>query len=109
MLSNTDIEDLIYKLKIPYFNGCISKYLLPTKLKKGSYVLNMENDRDEHGKLNMGTHWIACYVSRNNTPIYWDSFGFPPALVIEKYLKKTKKRIAYSNKEIQNINSEISD
>ena len=52
----------------PRFNGVYSTKNLPNKIKKGPYVINL----DEYE--NTGTHWIALFV-KTNEAIYFDSFG----------------------------------
>ena len=41
---------------------------LPKKIKKGVYVINLDEYAD------VGTHWIALFCNRNET-VYFDSFG----------------------------------
>ena len=52
----------------PRFNGAYSRNNLPKKIKKGAYVINL----DEYE--NTGLHWIALFV-KTNEAIYFDSFG----------------------------------
>ena len=52
----------------PRFNGVYSRNNLPKKIKKGAYVINL----DEYE--NTGTHWIAFFVKTNEV-IYFNSFG----------------------------------
>ena len=49
------------------FNGAYSRDNLPNKIKDGAYVINL----DEHSDI--GTHWIALWVSINNVT-YFASF-----------------------------------
>ena len=51
----------------PRFNGVYSRNNLPKTIKKGAYIINLDEYND------IGTHWIALYVSINC--IYFDSFG----------------------------------
>ena len=51
----------------PWFNGIYSRNNLPKAIKKGAYVINL----DEYDDID--THWIALYV--RNDCIYFDSFG----------------------------------
>ena len=50
------------------FNGVYSRDNLPSKIKDGAYVINLDDYSD------IGTHWIALYV-KNNDITYFDSFG----------------------------------
>ena len=64
----TNIEISEYYASEPRFNGIYSRNNLPNKIKKGAYVINL----DEYE--NTGTHWIALFV-KTNEAIYFDSFG----------------------------------
>ena len=64
----TNIEINEYYVNEPRFNGVYSRNNLPKKIKKGAYVINL----DEYE--NTGTHWIALFVKTNEV-IYFDSFG----------------------------------
>ena len=65
-LTNIKISEY-YKCE-PRFNGVYSRNNLPNKIKKGAYVINL----DEYE--NTGTHWVALFV-KTNEAIYFDSFG----------------------------------
>ena len=64
----TNIEISVYYANEPRFNGVYSRNNLPKTIKKGAYVINL----DEYE--NTGTHWIALFVKTNEV-IYFDSFG----------------------------------
>ena len=64
----TDMEINEYYKNEPKFNGVYSKNNLPNKIKKGAYVINL----DEYE--NTGTHWVSLFV-KTNEAIYFDSFG----------------------------------
>ena len=57
-----------YYKNIPRFNGVYSRNNLPNKIKKGAYVINL----DEYE--NTGTHWVSLFVKTKYT-VYFDSFG----------------------------------
>ena len=65
-LTNIVINE--YYINEPRFNGVYSRNNLPNKIKKGAYVINI----DEY--QNTGTHWTASFV-KTNEAIYFDSFG----------------------------------
>ena len=52
----------------PRFNGVYSRNNLPKIIKKGAYVINL----DEYA--NIGTHWIGVFVKPKYT-VYFDNFG----------------------------------
>ena len=64
----TNIEINEYYKNEPRFNGVYSRNNLPKIIKKGAYVINL----DEYA--NIGTHWIALFVKPKYT-VYFDSFG----------------------------------
>ena len=65
-LTNIDISEH-YKNE-PRFNGVYSRNNLPNKIKKGAYVINL----DEYE--NTGKHWVSLFVKTKYT-VYFDSFG----------------------------------
>ena len=65
-LTNFEISEC-YKNE-PKFNGAYSRNNLPKTIKKGAYVINLE----EYEK--MGTHWVALFVKPKFT-VYFDSLG----------------------------------
>ena len=62
------IEICEYYKNEPKFNGLYSRNNLPKTVKKGVYVINLDEYK------NMGTHWIALFVKPKYT-VYFDSFG----------------------------------
>ena len=61
-------EDMNDIMKIIKALGLHSRNNLPNKIKKGAYVINL----DEYE--NTGTHWVSLFVKTNES-IYFDSFG----------------------------------
>ena len=57
-----------YYINAPRFNGVYSRNNLPDKIKKGAYVINL----DEYEYT--GTHWIPLFFKPKEV-IYFDSFG----------------------------------
>ena len=81
-LTNIGISE--YCKNEPRFNGVYSRNNLPNKIKKGAYVINL----DEYE--NTGTHWVSSFVKYNKV-IYFDSFG------IEHIPKEINKFINNNN------------
>ena len=77
-LTNTEISD--YYKNEPRFNGVYLRNNLPNKIKKGAYVINL----DEYE--NTGTHWVSLFVKTKYT-VYFDSF------VVEHIPKEINKFI----------------
>ena len=64
----TNIEISEYYKNESRFNGVYSRNNLSDKIKKGAYVINL----DEYA--NIGTHWIVLFVKPKYT-VYFFSFG----------------------------------
>ena len=64
----TNIEISEYYKNEPKFNGVYSRNNLSNKIKKGAYVINL----DEYE--NTDTHWVSLFVKPKYT-VYIDSFG----------------------------------
>ena len=55
-LTNFEISE--FSKNEPRFNGVYSRDNLPKTIKKGAYVINLDEYTD------IGTHWIALYVKK---------------------------------------------
>ena len=76
----TNIEINEYYKNEPKFNGVYSSNNLPNKIKKGAFVINLDEYEDT------GTHWVPLFVKPKYT-VYFDSF------VIEHIPKEINKFI----------------
>ena len=90
-LANIEINE--YYKNEPRFNGAYSRNNLPNKIKKGAYVINL----DEYE--NTGTHWVSLFVKPKYT-VYFDSFGIEH---IPKEINKFINNDIKSNKNIIKI------
>jgi hypothetical protein len=95
-LNSQQIEQLIKKANIKNFNGVYSKNKIKQPLKKGWYILNMENYEDGDG-----THWV-CYYHDEPKALYSDSFGIIPPVEI---LELVPNKLLYTTQQIQNEKS----
>ena len=64
----TNIEINEYCKNEPRFNSVYSRDNLPKTIKKGAYVINLDEFE------NTGTHWDSLFVKTKYT-VYFDSFG----------------------------------
>ena len=81
-LKNFEIQK--YYQNEPRFNGVFSRNNLPTKIKDGAYIINLDEYAD------VGTHWIALFCNRNEI-VYFNSFG------VEHVPEEIKKFIGNKN------------
>ena len=95
-LTNFEIQE--YYQNEPRFNGVFSRDNLGSAVKNGAYVINLDEYHD------IGTHWVALYVT-NKTIMYFDSFG------VEHIPREIMKTISISNLEVCKANeiSELKD
>jgi hypothetical protein len=93
-LSDKDIIHILKSQGIK-FNGIFMKDELPSKLKQGFYIINLQSSN-----IGDGTHWTVLYYSYKHS-LYFDAFGFVPPVEVEQKLN----RYAYNNKQIQNLES----
>ena len=109
-LTNIEISD--YYKNEPRFNGVYSRNSLPKTIKKGAYVINL----DEYE--NTGTHWVALFV-KTNEAIYFDSFGIEHIpkeinkfinndMTKSSYLKRTAEPSASARSALAGIKRNIS-
>jgi hypothetical protein len=93
-LSNIEIEDKLklYNIKL---NGIIMSNEL-NKLYNGFYIVNLDRVGGS------GTHWTCLYYD-GKINYYFDSFGQPPNIHIEKILGPI---FIYNKEQIQNIKSD---
>ena len=85
----TNFEIQLYYQNEPRFNGVYSRDNLSDKIKRGAYVINL----DEYS--NIGNHWIALNVNAK-TVTYFDSFGV-------EHIPKEIKKFINNKKIIENI------
>lgn len=102
--TNHQLADICEKHNIPLV-GVYSKNDLPQKPADGCYIVNLSDSHDANGQQLPGTHWVAFWVEKKKC-CYFDSFGIPPPLAVQKLLKPLV-RYPYSNITIQNLNSSV--
>ena len=93
MLTDCQIKDLAKKMNIPLERVCFKDQLPQKPLKYiCSYIINMDNELDEEGKPNEGSHWVCFQINKYKSGvkegIYFDSYGQPPPEIVEKYAGK---------------------
>jgi len=109
MLTDKQLEELSVKMNIP-LEDIIFKDQTPSTFKfNKSYIVNLEDEYDEGGNLNSGSHWTCLQINKypNGTiqSIYFDPFGIPPPKEIIECFKRTTGKIhfPYNTKDIQSL------
>ena len=92
MLTNFQLEDLSKKMDIPLKTICFKDELKESgKLEYNkAYIINLQNEYDEDGKMNGGSHWtcfqVNKYPSGNICGVYHDSFGTAPPESVKEFV-----------------------
>ena len=91
----TNIEISEYYKNEPRFNDVYFRNNLPNKIRKGEYIINL----DEYE--NTGTHWVSLFVKPKYT-VYFDSFGVEHIpKEINKFIRSKELGPAVGNKKIK--------
>ena len=105
MLTDIQVKDLAKKMNIPLERVCFKDELLEKPLKYNvSYIVNMENEFDDEGNPNDGSHWVCLQVNKYKSGVkegvYFDSYGKKYPQVIEKFVGCS---IPYNKKDLQSL------
>jgi len=107
-LTDTQIEELCKKMNVD-LAGCYFKDELPPLEFNKGYLVNLEDEFNEKGELNVGSHWTAFVVVKYPTgkidPIYFDAFGCPPPEEVKDKIEKFAKvkYLPHNTKDIQSM------
>ena len=110
MLSDTQLFDLAGRMSVPLEAVAFKDDLPPLKFNR-VYIVNLEDELDEHGKPNTGSHWTAFYTVKhpNDTvdSMYFDPFGAAPPRDVKKFVEKlTGESLPHTAKDIQSLMGE---
>ena len=91
MLTNFQLEELCDKMGIPlegiYFKSDLKDLTL--KYNK-SYIINLENELNEDGERNEGSHWTCFQVNeikdKSLQGIWFDSYGAPSPVEVNEFV-----------------------
>lgn len=92
-LSNIDIMN--YYSSDLLFKGVFSRNQLPTKIEKGNYIINLDDNTGP------GTHWVAVSNVLKDKCVYFDSFGVYIPEEVVKFMKTSGKEIIRNMYRIQ--------
>jgi hypothetical protein len=105
MLTDTQINDLAVKMNIPLIFCGFKTELAANKLQYNkSYIVNLEDEFDEFGHPNEGSHYtcfqVNKYPSGKKIGVYFDSFGQPPPQIVDKFVGF---KLPYNTKDVQSL------
>ena len=106
-LTNLQLIDLSKRMGFPLAGVFYKSELKDQPLKYNtSYVVNLEDEYDEQGRPNNGSHYVCCYVKKcpngNIQPIAFDSYGVAPCKEIVDFIGLGHTP-PYSTKDIQSV------
>jgi hypothetical protein len=106
MLTNIQVEDLAERMKVPLECVVFKSELTNMTLKYNkSYIINLENEFDEDGQNNQGSHYVAFqvnhYLDKADEHVYFDSYGCAPPNEVLLFCKV--KEMPYSEIDVQSI------
>lgn len=107
MLSNFDVINLVEKMNIPNFKGCFYKDQLNKVEPNSSYIINLNSELDEDGKISKGSHWVCLVTNDMKQSIYFDSYGEKYPTEIKNLLKSNQYKIGHTSKNIQSLMSNL--
>jgi len=104
-LTDTQIWDLAKRMEVPLVFCGFKTELETEKLQYNkSYIINMEDEFDEDGERNNGSHYTCFQVNKypngKKEGLYFDSFGMPPPKIVEDFCGM---KMPYATKDIQSL------
>jgi hypothetical protein len=104
-LTDTEIFDLADRMEVPLVFCGFKDELKSKKLQYNkSYIINMEDEFDENGDRNTGSHYTCFQVNKypngKKEGLYFDSFGMPPPKIVEEFVGE---KLPYATKDIQSL------
>ena len=79
------MSDQEIKIKCKYsklFHGVYMRDTLPKERIKGVGIMNLDSVKND------GTHWASFYIDNQDNCYYFDSYGLPASIELEKWFSK---------------------
>ena len=79
------MSDQEIKIKCKYsklFHGVYMRDTLPKERIKGVGIMNLDSVKND------GTHWALFYIDNQDNCYYFDSYGLPASIELEKWFSK---------------------
>ena len=108
MLSDGQLYELAKKMGVP-LEAVSFKDELPAQLKYNrGYIINMQNELDDKGLPNEGSHWCAFQIQKGADgvplPIYFDPFGVGAPLAVSAAVEAfCGKKLPHCTKDVQSL------
>lgn len=110
MLTNIQVEDLAERMGVPLEPVVFKSELATMTLRYNkSYIINLEDEFDDTGEKNGGSHYVAFqvnhYLDKADELVYFDSYGCAPPNEVLNFCKV--KAIPYSEIDVQSIMADV--
>lgn len=110
MLTNLQVEALAERMGVPLEPVIFKSELKDMVLKYNkSYIINLEDEFDEDGQKNSGSHYVAFqvnhYLDKADELVYFDSYGCAPPNEVLNFCKV--KAMPYSEIDVQSIMASV--
>jgi len=107
-LTNTQVYELAEKMRVPLIFCDFKSKLKNKKLQYNkSYVVNLEDEFDEDGQRNSGSHYVCFQINQypngKKESIYFDSFGAPQPDTITDFVGGI---MPHNDKDVQSLMNE---
>jgi len=89
------------------FKGSFYKDKITKIQPNSSYIINLNNELDEKGNRNTGSHWCCFVTDDMKQAIYFDSYGEKEPNEIRNLLKCNQYKIGHTSKNIQSLLSNL--
>ena len=104
-LTDTQIWSLAERMRVPLVFCGFKTELKNERLQYNkSYIVNLEDEFDEDGHRNEGSHYTCFQVNKYPNGkiqgIYFDSFGQPPPQIVDKFVGF---KLPYNIKDVQSL------
>lgn len=100
MLSNYELFEIAEHYQLP-LQDIYLRDQCPRKIKQGLYIYNLDDSKQD---IPYGTHW-TCSIGDEDELVYFDSFGSPPPIEVNKFIKSKYKQYGWNNWIVQNMKS----
>ncbi len=106
MLTDGQLESMAERMRIPLESVTFKDDLPKLKFNR-SYIINMQDELDDKGRPNSGSHWCAFQIQKDGDevrPIYFDPFGVgPPQEVSAAVERFCHKKLPFTSKDVQSL------
>ncbi len=102
MLSNLELFEMAEHYRLP-LNDIYLRDQCPRKIKQGLYIYNLDDSKQD---IPYGTHW-TCSMGDDDELVYFDSFGSPPPVEVDKFIKSKYRNYGWNNWIVQIIRSDF--